>query len=1557
MSVPDQIWDEDTNNTLNLSNYFTETDSLDNLSFSMKRLPGGVTFFDAMNNFSKILLNRGNYSGLKFEDGVNASSVFIEREVNNLLNNSDFEQSDGNHPEDWSPRGDTGQPVYNNSGFNYSGSSGIGVSDIGYYCQQIDVITGQYYTLSAYVKSHSNGTVWLYIDNVTKGIDGPSIKIKVSSNFSRVSRTFKALNDSKEVCLRSDENSVIIDAVQLETGYYEHSFVDGNKNQSELSYSLYDVDNSSRIFDKGTLELWVKPDWSYNETGVNYLFESVDNEAGNNIELLRVGEEIGFVVGTYGVTSQINWSAEEWHHVAVSWDDNLRLYIDGELKNSSDFNSSVEPGKIYVGSNSDFNYQFDGNIDEFAIYDYPRSNGEILNDYLYQNSRYFEQNIHVTLNNSIVNFVPDTDWFGRESIEFYITDGESTIKSRIVDINVTGVNDEPVFSGTINDYTWMEDTVFKKAFRIGRYFSDVDGQDLNFGANETDKIEFYGFNETKKKEFLNGWSKNGTVEFSFLDGKADITANQSGNVTIYQFIERNITDTYTFTAVHRTNNTNTSQVNYSIKFKGYNKTNDVIQTLVYNLNPTENWSSVSVNYTPLNNTEKFEVVLFYEIMGNYSAFSEWENLSLYVEGFWVDFIPNLNFNGTEMIRFYAGDGFNKTYSNYVNLTLREDYCNYENSGGSWVVNQSQTALCYGQNNLSSLSNITIIDDSIINITNNIVASDIYFKNQALGNLKNSKFEGIIELNDDSTVFAWNSTFDNVEVKGNSSFTLYNSTNSVSYLNVSNISKTKIKNSYIDSLVLDLINKININNLFIGLGNTYINSSNGFVLNLSSVNTSIINVYGSSDSKIIVDNSSLTTINSNGNLSINKSSVVYLYVKGKKNIIENSESFLSEFYNGTTYLNGFNATSFFNLYEGAFVNATDSRAERLFVAMNQSASIYGELTIINSTDSAIYGELSRGFDVYVENNESLPLTDVNVSIEGNNWSVLTENGHALKTLNFSSVNDTYNLFVEGFNLANVTFSKDSPISISSWKLDRDGDGNPRINDTDDDNDGILDANDTLIGNKSWIRTNVDGLNMQINGTDQLNQFFNGTLFVNVTDGSGIITQFNWLFSNDTRLDLSNVKIMKGIKNGRAYVNIYGFDLSSQNNKKTVYLNQTNASLEALCVHDEEVFDISKVALDCLSGDYIDCGESQDCTKNGSVYKITGLSHTFVHQTQIQTSSTTTTTLGGGGGGSTGSSAPVGQTTTTTSTTTTTLYNQVPETKSWINGLLDKIKRNSEYMIDQADIKETLLGLFSSISRANVEEIRSQLSTLRDQIKTIDVKSTKTYEKVYDPKSLSFQKKKDENVYVRQKIEYLLIDGSEKRTFSEILLRNNGNSTEKTIYMQFSPKMVGNVADVYFEKIPKSEGQRTVRWSFDMKRNEERIIKYYIEGWRSGEPRVTVLSDGQVPFTLPLHTLGYLASFLILAGFLFVFRHNILVRFEDSIDLGKIEQYVGQHVTAKGHATFLKSYKNGDRVYKITHKGKEIFAITKKTLPSLCQLRGKIHLLEEGHFLQVKAVTSI
>lgn len=200
-------------------------------------------------------------------------------------------------------------------------------------------------------------------------------------------------------------------------------------------------------------------------------------------------------------------------------------------------------------------------------------------------------------------------------------------------------------------------------------------------------------------------------------------------------------------------------------------------------------------------------------------------------------------------------------------------------------------------------------------------------------------------------------------------------------------------------------------------------------------------------------------------------------------------------------------------------------------------------------------------------------------------------------------------------------------------DFDLDGIPDFRDTDDDNDGINDTLDTILGNGTDPNTNIPNVTIEVNSTTNISQHFNTTL--NVTFRAANLTILEFLHDFTHVLNLRNITINRQNNTEAGSIIIKGLQLAGV--LKTVYMDRLVAAHSTICIKDAEVDSLDSMTGTCSAADerYIACpgtAGNYTCELNGPRYRITGLAHSAVKEMYIPQSETTGSGGGGGGGGS-------------------------------------------------------------------------------------------------------------------------------------------------------------------------------------------------------------------------------------------------------------------------------------------------------------------------------------
>jgi len=167
------------------------------------------------------------------------------------------------------------------------------------------------------------------------------------------------------------------------------SFVPGRSEQAallppgaKLAYSAPGSYDPKR----GTVDLWVRPNWDSATTTGDRLFWVVDNDPGqaNRTSLGFWGNGTAAFVylsndqGFDAITAPVTWHAGEWHHLVACWDEDLHaraLYVDGERRGITGYVRDLpsQQRAFYLGylpgtsMGQTDGHQADAAIDEFRL--------------------------------------------------------------------------------------------------------------------------------------------------------------------------------------------------------------------------------------------------------------------------------------------------------------------------------------------------------------------------------------------------------------------------------------------------------------------------------------------------------------------------------------------------------------------------------------------------------------------------------------------------------------------------------------------------------------------------------------------------------------------------------------------------------------------------------------------------------------------------------------------------------------------------------------------------------------------------------------------------------------------------------------------------------------------------------------------------------------------------------------------------------------------------------------------------------------------------------------
>jgi hypothetical protein len=118
----------------------------------------------------------------------------------------------------------------------------------------------------------------------------------------------------------------------------------------------------------------------------------------------------------------------------------------------------------------------------------PDLNAEPQGDLIYTYSS--DGNIQVTIDETNqVTFTPNTNWNGNETITFTATDSASATATDDVKIWVRSGNDRPILDTPLPEITMDEDTKLIDHLDLNDYFTDADGDSLNYATDPTKNLE------------------------------------------------------------------------------------------------------------------------------------------------------------------------------------------------------------------------------------------------------------------------------------------------------------------------------------------------------------------------------------------------------------------------------------------------------------------------------------------------------------------------------------------------------------------------------------------------------------------------------------------------------------------------------------------------------------------------------------------------------------------------------------------------------------------------------------------------------------------------------------------------------------------------------------------------------------------------------------------------------------------------------------------------------------------------------------------------------------
>jgi hypothetical protein len=131
---------------------------------------------------------------------------------------------------------------------------------------------------------------------------------------------------------------------------------------------------------RGSVEMWIKPDWIQGDSGQINTFLNIEPLS---IIARRNSTDMWFLFNQTALTYNIsNWNRNENHHLAITWDKdaNISLILDGEKVNTTLYPGlTVGSGDAYIGTNPSAIKHANATIDEVRFSNVPRFTTNELN--------------------------------------------------------------------------------------------------------------------------------------------------------------------------------------------------------------------------------------------------------------------------------------------------------------------------------------------------------------------------------------------------------------------------------------------------------------------------------------------------------------------------------------------------------------------------------------------------------------------------------------------------------------------------------------------------------------------------------------------------------------------------------------------------------------------------------------------------------------------------------------------------------------------------------------------------------------------------------------------------------------------------------------------------------------------------------------------------------------------------------------------------------------------------------------------------------------------------
>jgi hypothetical protein len=243
-------------------------------------------------------------------------------------------------------------------------------------------------------------------------------------------------------------------------------------------------------------------------------------------------------------------------------------------------------------------------------------------------------------------------------------------------------------------------------------------------------------------------------------------------------------------------------------------------------------------------------------------------------------------------------------------------------------------------------------------------------------------------------------------------------------------------------------------------------------------------------------------------------------------------------------------------------------------------------------------------------------------DGDNLTYVINDSRFVQSANIFRWNTT--ITDAGFYAVNVTVTdgllNDSQrlwITVLSV-YDTDNDGIPDYKDPDSDNDSFANTVDFLNGFATSVNTTIANFNCSVGGSFNLRQLFSGLKMVNCTNTTAPLFSFEYNFSQGITLHMIRITVAKQNNGTDGWILVKGLKLPGDT-RKTVYVDDLNASLSSVCVKDSDVSSVASISATCNLADehLVPCDgglyyNNFTCSDKGAYYEVTGLRHSAVKE---------------------------------------------------------------------------------------------------------------------------------------------------------------------------------------------------------------------------------------------------------------------------------------------------------------------------------------------------------